>query len=241
MKERDSGAGEALIEEGFKYLRKNGIQKTFCMLRYPIDSPESRLWHINLYKKCGFKQIGPAGVELLADLSKSYFVSHRIANFDITSCDNFSLEDLADFILRAYAETLEDRAIHGWDPLVSNRDEILRRLQSTREGKFCFPQPPDCCKVVLVEGKPSGLIGSFIPKSKYWPPFGVIGPLGVFPEYRGKGVAFSLVMKMHETLKKYGCRYSYVGTPETNEGAIRLYKKAGYNPVFKIINFEKEL
>lgn len=240
FKYRGSGAGEALVMEGLKWLRKKGALKASCMLKYPYQSHETALWHINLYKTCGFRQRGPVGVQLLADLSQAETLSLPVKNFVITSGDVFTLENFADFTLRAFASTPEDKAIHGWDHTVSNREESLRTLQSIKEGKL-GSSPPECWKVALVEGKPAGFIGSFMPKSKYRPPFGVIGPLGVFPEFRRRGIAYSLTMKIHEVLKKHGCRYSYVGTPKTNKGAIRLYQKAGYQPVFELIRFEKQL
>jgi len=131
--------------------RANGVQKASCMPKYRSDSLETGLWHINLYKKCGFNHRGPVGILLMSDLGRSYATSPHVESFEMTNCDDFSLEDLADFILRAYAETPEDREIHGWDPLVSNREQILRVLQSRRQGKTGSSQP-DCCKAALVDG-----------------------------------------------------------------------------------------
>lgn len=237
--ERGKGVGEALINEALSLLQNRGIKKAFYMLKYPCDSPETALWHISLYKASGFKQIGPAGVLLIADLTRFRSLPIRTRGFATVGWDNYSLEELTDFVLRAYSSTPEDREIHRWDPQVSNREEILSTLRSAREGKL-GSSPPDCRRVALVEGKPAGFIGSFIRKSKYTPHFGVIAPLGVFPEFRRRGIAYSLVMRMHRVLEEHGCDYSLVGTPKTNQRAIRLYRKAGYRPVFEQIHFERK-
>ncbi|MFB0503553.1 MAG: GNAT family N-acetyltransferase [Candidatus Bathyarchaeia archaeon] len=235
---RDRGVGEALIRKALDFLRDLELEKAVYILEYPYDSPETALWHINLYKRCGFEQRGPRGVTLLANISRSCNLLASIPDFIKTvGWENYTLGELADFILRAYASTPEDREIHGWDLLVSNRDEILDMLRSFSKGEtgFC----PECCKVALVDGKPAGFIGALIPKWENRPPTGVLGPLGVFPEHRRKGIAYFLVVEIHRVLRRFGCYYSLVGTPKTNQKAIKLYKKAGYRPVFEQIEFEK--
>jgi len=37
------------------------------------------------------------------------------------------------------------------------------------------------------------------------------------------------------------CRYEYVGTPERNIKAIRLYEMLGFGPIFRIHFYEKEI
>lgn len=181
LKERSSGAGEALIEKGFQWLRQKGAHKAVCMLKYPYDLPETGDWHISLYKKCGFKQKEPAGVQLLADLSHTETPMHP-SGLAITTSEGYTLENLADFTLKAYASTPEDKAIHGCDPLVSIREEILKGLLSIKQGKHGL-SPPECWKIGLVEGEPAGFVVSFMPKDKYRPSYGVIGLIGVFQSF----------------------------------------------------------
>lgn len=241
LKERSSGAGQALIERGFQWLRQRGIQKAVCLLKYPYNAPEAADWHVDLYEKGGFKQRGPISVQLLADLS--YTVNEKpvhTPHLTVTTSERYTLENLADFVLKAYATTPEDRAIHGWDPFVSIPDEILKGLQSIKQGKYGL-SPPECWKIAMVEGEPAGFIISFMPEDRYRPSYGVIGLIGVFPEFRRRGIAYNLVLGMHKYFRTCGCRYAYVGTPKTNEKAINLYRKAGYRPVFKLVNFEKQL
>ncbi|MDH5441938.1 MAG: GNAT family N-acetyltransferase, partial [Candidatus Bathyarchaeota archaeon] len=237
---RDRGVGEALIRKALDFLSDLELKKAVFILKYPYDSPETAFWHINLYRTCGFEQRGPRGVTLLATISRSCSLSASFPDFIKTvGWENYTLGELADFILRAYASTPEDREIHGWDPLVSNRDEIQNTLRSFSKGETGFR--PECCKVALVDGKPAGFIGALIPKWKHRPPAGVLGPVGVFPEHRRRGIACFLIVEIHRVLRKFGCHYSLVGTPKTNQKAVRLYKRAGYRPFFEQIEFEKGL
>ena len=236
---RDRGAGEALIRKALDFLREGDLEKAVYILKYPYDSAETASWHINLYKRCEFQQRGPGGVTLLADMSRSHNLSIPTSDFKTVGWNDYTLEEISEFVLRAYASTPEDREINGWNPLVSNRDEILNALRSFRQGKLGFPS--ECCRVALVDGKPAGFIGAFMPEWKHRPPTGVLGLVGVFSEHRRKGIAYFLISEIHRVLKEYGCHYSLVVTPKTNQKAIRLYKKVGYRPVFEQIELEKKL
>ncbi|MFQ6068882.1 MAG: GNAT family N-acetyltransferase [Candidatus Bathyarchaeia archaeon] len=237
---RNTKVGEALIQKAFSWLRENNVRKVKCMLRYPFDRPETGHWHKILYEKCGFRQKGPPGIMLLAELSKIKFSHFEVENLRFIDGDKVPIEKFADFVQKAYTSTAEDQAIHGFDPYVSKREENLKVLQAMKSGKFGF-SPPEFWKVALVRNETVGFVKGFMPRSKYRPAHGVIADIGVFPEFRRKGIAYALISEIHECFKKYGCKYSYVGTPKTNHPAIRLYQKAGYKPVFELINFEKTL
>ena len=71
--------------------------------------------------------------------------------------------------------------------------------------------------------------------------YGTIACLGVFPEYRRRGVATMLIVDALRLFKMHGCRYAYVGTPERNIKAIRLYEKLGFEPIFRIHLYEREI
>lgn len=211
------------------------------MLRYQYGSPETADWHINLYRKCGFKQRGPVYVQLLADLSCVPIEKPaHIADFTITTSESYTLKDFSEFVLKAYSSITEDRAIHGWDMFVSIPDEILKGLRSIKKGKHGL-SPFELWKIAEVQGEPAGFIISFMPDDRYRPPYGVIGLIGVFPEFRRRGIAHTLISEMHKCFRAHGCHYAYVGTPKTNEKAINLYKKAEYTPIFELINFESQL
>ena len=239
LKWRSGGAGEALVREAFSWLRSKGVSRATCVLRVPHSLPGSGEWHKALYEGCGFERVGLAGIMLLADLRKANIPVQRVRDLRVVD-GGFSLEDFADFTRRAYLSTPEDVAVHGKDPFVSILGENMRVLRAVKHGDY-GSSAPECWKVAMLGEEVAGFIIGFLPKSEYRPSHGVIAELGVFPEFRRKGIAHSLVVEMLECFRKYGCRYSYVGTPRSNEPAIRLYQKAGHEPVFQIVSFEKRL
>lgn len=240
MEHRNSGAGVALIKAAFSWLRENGVPKVKCLLRHPYARPETAEWHMALYLKCGFVQEGYVGVMLLADLRKVMITTQKVENLLIVNGNDLPLEKFVDFTRRAYMSKPEDRAIHGCDPHVSDSGENMRLLQAVKKGEYGF-SPPECWKVATLKEEVAGFVVAFMPKSKYRPSHGVIAELGVFPEFRRRGIAYSLIAEIHECFRSHECQYSYVGTPKINEAALRLYRNAGYEPVFEMVSFEKAL
>ncbi|TFG25942.1 GNAT family N-acetyltransferase, partial [Candidatus Thorarchaeota archaeon] len=88
--------------------------------------------------------------------------------------------------------------------------------------------PHEFWKVALIDDMPAGFIGGFIKEGKHLPVTGVLGPLGVFPEFRRLGVGVFLVSELFKSMKNHGCEYAAVGTPSNNRNAIAMYQKAGY-------------
>ena len=61
------------------------------------------------------------------------------------------------------------------------------------------------------------------------PDLAVLGPVGVFPEFRGRGIGLALVKRVLNAIREYGCKDAQVGTAlYNNERAIGLYEKAGF-------------
>jgi ribosomal protein S18 acetylase RimI-like enzyme len=237
LKHRNTEIGKTLVEKAFLLLKEKKVRRAACMLKYPLSKPEVANWHISLYKKCGFKQRGPPGGMLLADLSLVKRAP-RIKNICFIDRNEVPLEEFVNFVQMAYMSTAEDRIIHGFDQYVSDREKTMNIHRAIKNGKFGF-SPPECWKVALLRDETAGFIIGFMPKSEHRPPHGVIANLGVFPEFRRKGIAYTLINEIHNCFKKYGCEYSIVGTPKTNHPAIKLYQKIGYEPVFELISFEK--
>ena len=240
LKYRSSGAGEALIKVALSWLRQKEASKVTCMLKYPYNMPQTCQWHVALYKKCGFGQKGHGFIALLVDLQKPFVTLPQVKDIHFVNGDKFSLEDFMNFTLKAYMSTPEDKAVHQCDPYVSSREQNLSLLRSIKNGQMGL-SPPEIWKVAMFNGEPAGFVISFMPKTKYRPPHGILGELGVFPEFRRKGIASSLIIETHKCFKEYGCRYSYVGTLRNNDAAIRLYQKMGYKAVFESINFEQTI
>jgi ribosomal protein S18 acetylase RimI-like enzyme len=241
IKHRESGVGEALIEKAFTLLRKRYCSKARCILKFPYNQPKTAHWHIGIYQKCGFVMERPSGILLLADLSKVAVKPTTIANLHIIEGSNFSLEKFADFTQRAYMSTPQDIAVHQSDPYISNRENLLKTLRAIRAGKM-GSSPSECWQVARLKENIAGFIIAFIlTKSKYRPLLGVIGELGVFSGFRRKGIAMFLISNIFEVFRKHGCGHSLVGTPKTNQPALKLYNKMGYTPAFEQIDFVRTL
>jgi len=241
LEQNRSRTGQKLLEEAFSRLRQRDVSKIKCMLKFPINQPQTTRWHAELYRTCGFAEKTPSSIMLLADLSNIERKPPKTAGFQITHDHGFSPKGLVDFTQRAYMATPEDRRVHINDPFISDPKTCLNTLQAIRDGKMGF-SPQEFWLVAKLNNNIAGFIIGFMPKSsKNRPPHGVIGELGVFPQYRRKGIAMSLISEMLKSFQKLKCRYSLVGTLKTNRSAIALYKKMGFCPVFELVDFEKPL
>jgi len=211
------------------------------MLKFPINHPQTARWHAKLYRTCGFAEKIPSSIMLLADLSNIVRKPSLTSSLQITYDHRFSSREFVDFTQRAYMATSEDRSVHINDPFISDPRTCLTTLQAIRDGKMGF-SPQKFWLVARLNNNTAGFIIGFMPKSsKNRPSHGVIGELGVFPEYRRKRIAITLISEMFKSFRKLKCRYSIVGTLKTNRSAIALYKKMGFRPVFELVDFEKPL
>ena len=228
-------AGEALIEEGVRRSAARGVRRLRTTLRHPHDAPAP--WQASLFAEKGFTDGREPGVQLIADLAST---EAKPIEMETIPCDEFPLEEVAGFVLRAFARTPEDRAIHERDHNVTRLGPALRTLQAIWGGGY-GESPPELRKVALVDGAPAGFIVSFIPEPGSRGAYGTIGCLGVFPEYRRRGIATALVLDALGLLKARGCEYAYVGTPERNSKAIGLYEGLGFRPIFRIRFYERDI
>ena len=234
-KYRGSGAGVALVEEALHRCNKMGVERVTSRLRYPWGS--ERPWLGDLFTELEFKSIKP-GIQLIKDLKNSEPVPRTSYE---NHCDTrYTVEEIQGFILKAFTGTPEDSLIHSDDPTVTDPEAIRNQIVMQNDG-FYGSSPPELRRVVQVDSKPAGFIRCFIRNEEYRPPFGLIGILGVFPEYRRTGIGYNLVWSVLQELRNLGLDYAYVGTPEKNISAISLYRKARFQPIFRILNYEKNL
>ncbi len=237
--ERGSGVADALMRFGFSFLKDRGVERVRCRLRYPLDRPDLIAWHAQLYDSFGFKKSGPMGVTLLLDLSLS-IPQPTPEDIVVKTLDDFTLEELSELTVTAFTSTPEDRAVHGFYSTVTDYDQSLQLQQAIKNGKFGH-SPADFWRIAVVDGEPAGLLIGWIPEFKYRPPFGIIGELGVSPNFRRIGVASLLVNQINQLFLKKGCQYSWVGTPETNRGGLELYQSLGFVPIIGLIEYEVTL
>lgn len=240
-KHRETGVAEALLEEAFLQLLDRKVSKARCILKFPFSQPERARWHEKLYQKSGFVLERPPGILLLVDVSKATVKTPKIPDLCVVDGYNFSLGDFADFTQRAYLSAAEDKAVHQSDPYMSNRENVLKMLKVIKTGKMGFSQP-EFWRVARLKDRIAGFIIGFIPtKSKYQPTHGLVAELGVFPRFRRKGIAMSLIAQIFKDFRTHGCSYALVGTLKTNNSALKLYNRFGFTPAFEQIDFQKIL
>ncbi|MGY5874367.1 MAG: GNAT family N-acetyltransferase [Candidatus Thorarchaeota archaeon] len=230
---------EGLLNECIRQLENNAITRIQTKLRYLVDSPSVSSWLLEVYYRLGFRDCVPPSVSLLFDI-KTLTLNERndSPSISLVNADDYSVEDLAELTVRSFASTDTDRAMHGWDESVSNYESSVRTIQHVKKGGFGV-STPECRRVALVDDEPAGLILSFIPEAVYRPPYGVVGQLGVAPNFRQRGIASLLIQDIFRVFKKHGCQYAYVGTPAANQHAIHMYETNGFEVLFKILDLEK--
>jgi ribosomal protein S18 acetylase RimI-like enzyme len=228
------GVGEVLIAEGIRRAALRGVRTLRTTLRFSHDGPIP--WQSKLFLNMGFLDGREPGVQLIADLNS---IQPEPAEIETTALDEFPLEEVAGFVLKAFTGTPYDRAVHERDHYVTRLGPALQTLRAIWDGRH-GRTPPGFRKVALIDGEPAGFIISFMPEPGSRGPYATIGCLGVFPEHRRRGIAFALIGDALRLFKAHGCRHAYVGTPERNIKAISLYEKLGFRPIFKIHIYEKE-
>ncbi|MHA1902594.1 MAG: GNAT family N-acetyltransferase [Candidatus Thorarchaeota archaeon] len=237
---RKKGVSELLLDKALEYLRKASITHVEHRMKHPIDKPQLVQLLISLYQSRGFRKARPDNFGLLAQLKGVSLNYNPNPEFLLQPGHKYTDEEWTDFVLKAFTSTPEDRKIHGLDPSVSERDvilSILRRLKTGSPG----PSPPKLWNVATIDENPVGFVGGFILERKNRPVVGVSGPIGVFPEFRRKGIARQLVVNQLAALKELGCEYSYVGTGQDNSNAITLYTSIGYDLIDRQILLHLEL
>jgi GNAT superfamily N-acetyltransferase len=218
---------QALLNYGLNYLSDKGVERAKVIVKYPFNDKDVAEPLLKLYQTAGFERYQPDSVDLVVKLDDVPNPVQERANIVIDTHLATDSENIAKYVIRAFASTSEDKKIHGFDLSVSDYKVALRSYDSIRRGRL-GPSPNEFWKVALIDSKPAGFIGAFIRESKFRPLTGILGPLGVFPEYRRLGIGSYLISEQFKSMKDYGCEYTAVGTPAANKNAIAMYKKAGY-------------
>lgn len=236
---RRMGVGEALLQRACEKLGDRGVEKLEFTLRYPCDAPAQTAWLDELYRGCGFSQQGPTGLQMLVDLSQTEeHGAEELRGLRITGRENLSIDDIVGYTLRAFTSDPRDKTYFSWDPLTTTKDGAQRFY------KGIFNQerersPPEFFRVAWIDGEPAGFAGSFARKNDETR--GIVGPVGVFPEYRRRGIATALVLSACDALRSEGYRYAYLNTHVDNLPARRMYERIGFKPLFNTVEFEISL
>lgn len=237
---RKTGVSELLLDKALDYLRKANVTHVEHRMKHPIENPHLVQLLISLYQSRGFQKRGPDNVGLLIHLKSAPLDNKLDPQFPLQPGHKYTDEEWADFVLKAFTSTPQDRELHGLDPSVSERDVILSMKRRLKTGSP-RPSPPELWNVATIDENPVGFVGGFILERKNRPAVGVLGPIGAFPEFRRMGIARQLVVNQLATFKELGCEYSYVGTGQDNSNAIALYTSVGYDLIDRQILLHLDL
>jgi len=224
---------EQLLEKAIELLKEETIHTIETTLKYEVNCPESAQRLLDLFSMFGFKNKTPPAIQLYQDLTQFSGKTKFSKNVVIKTRDSYSVSDFCKYTIQAFATTEEDKKIHGWDPIVTNYDTCLRINNLILDGRFGY-SPPEFWLVANVNDSPAGLLIAFAPPRTDKLKVGVIGELGVLPNFRGKGIASVLIATVLKNFIQQGYTYSYVGTPETNFGAINVYEKNGFISIHRV-------
>ena len=207
-------------------------------IKYPCNAPESGAWLNSLYRGCGFEQRGPIWLEMFIDLERSETRPPSIEGMVITGRENLSIDELIDYTLTAFASEPEDRDYFSWDPLTTTREGARDFFEWLTKGEKRH-SPPKFFSVAFIGEEPVGFAGSFTSKTHetQW----TIGPVGVFPEHRRKGIGSAVVLSALDIIRENGARYVSLGTHVDNRRAVALYESLGFKAAFHGVFFEKRL
>jgi len=236
---RETEVGEALLYEAFEKARSRGIEKLEAILRYPCDASGPASWLDGLYRSHGFEQRGPIGLQMIVDLPGEVAVEDPIAkDVEITGREGLRVDDLVHLTLEAFTSEPSDWEYFRWDPLTTTEEGARGFFGGLVKGEKGV-SPPEFFRVAWMDGEPAGFAGSFIPRPEEGR--GVVGPVGVLPRYRRRGIGEALVLGAMDALRGHGCRYAYLGTNVDNFRAVALYEKLGFEAIFHTIRFDKTL
>jgi ribosomal protein S18 acetylase RimI-like enzyme len=235
----ESGVGELLLEEGSELAEDSGLEALSLRFRYPVDLPDSVAWLKRVYKEAGFSQVGPLGLMMVANLTVERG-SLVLPGVEVTGREGLGVEDLVDLTLRAFTEDPGDRSYFSWDPVVTTRQGTEGFFGPLVRGER-GASPPELSRVAWVGGEPAGLVGSYVPEPGRGPLHGVVGPVGVLPEHRRRGIGRALLLDLLGILRRRGCGHAYLNTHVDNSAAVALYRGVGFEPVYHFLTLERDL
>jgi ribosomal protein S18 acetylase RimI-like enzyme len=231
---------QELLTYSLNFLSEKGVERVRVLIKHPAKNPKVTGHLLTLFSENDFDRYQPDSIDLvtrLDDIPDTSIEDNRISIDSETPIDS---ETMGEYCIRAYGTTPEDLTIHSFDESVTDYRTAVAVIGSIMNGSFGLA-PKEFFKIAYVDEKPAGFIGGFISESKHKPVTGILGPLGVFPEYRRRGIGVMLVSELFKSMKEHRCEYSAVGTPLANTNAIKMYQKAGYKTNCILIHLEKTL
>jgi len=218
---RQSSAGMELLDAAYEWSIGEGLAGVFALLKLPPEVDPRDQWHVNLYFKCGMV-LTRSVIEYGASI-------HRIESYanpqvEFEAANDVGLDRLIELVMRSFDST---RAFE-YDPLVHDPAEVRAFLSEVRNDEGFF--------VASLGDEAVGFVFARTPTGSE---YGHIAAIGTMPEHRGKKVGTCLLQKAHNYLVGKGYEHSFVGTSESNLTSRALYRKMGYQGVYRILKFIK--
>lgn len=235
---RDGDIADSLLEYITSTAVETGKSSLNVTVKYPVGTKWAA-WHLSLYQKHGFSVLLQPQAGLLMKLPSRPFVLPLVADVSVTNCDGFSDAEIAGLVVACFTSTTEDQRIHRGHASVTDYPTALQAIK--RLGSEKLVHSPDQWQVANADGRPIAVVGSLISPNHTGPQVGVLGPVGILPAYRRRGITSLLILSVLNALLETGCKFAVVGTPEHNYPAIRMYEKLGFNDHERLIRLRRSL
>lgn len=234
----DRDVAGSLLKYVLSIAAETGKSALNVTVKYPVGT-EYADWHLNLYRKHGFSVLLQPQAGFLMKLPSSPFVLPSVGSVWTANCDSLSEDEIAKLVVACFTGTDEDQRIHRGHTSVTDYATSLQMNNRLRSKEFIHS--PEQWQVAIADGQPIGVVGSLISPNHTSPQVGVLGPVGILPAYRRRGITSLLVLSVLNALLETGCRFAAVGTPEHNYPAIRMYEKLGFNDHERLIRLRRSL
>jgi len=211
----------ALIEASKKETIERGDTRLEIELVFPTENHRSYSQKIiEWYRKCGF-ELAAEEVHMKSDLSTIELPGiNQPEGYVVRMFSEVSYEMLEDIGFRTLKNSKEGLF------LSMSHDEQKVTLEY-----FFDKSKPFIEDASLILERESEIVGFIITRlNDDGEP--EIGPVGLVPEARGKGLASYLLVRVLENLKGCGETSVYLDTTITNHPAQKLYRKYGFQDVY---------
>jgi len=211
----------ALIEASKKDIIESGQSRLEIELVFPSDEHRAHSQkYIEWYRKCGF-QFAAEEVHMKSDLSTIELPQLDLPNgYVIRKFSEVSYEKLESSGRR----TLEDSKEGLFLSMGHAEQDVTLKYFFNRSKPYI-----EDASVILEQGDE---VTGFVITRFNDDDEPEIGPVGLVPEARGKGLASYLLVRVLKSLKEKGSTSVYLDTTITNLPAQKLYRKYGFNDVY---------
>jgi ribosomal protein S18 acetylase RimI-like enzyme len=208
---------EALIEASKKDTVDRGHSRLEIELVLPSEAHrEHSKSLVDIYRKCGF-QFAAEEIHMKCDLSTAILPEIELPK-------GYTLRKFSDIPF----DILEDV---GFRTLKNSKEELFLSMSHDEQMvtlQYFFgksrPYIDDASLLLERDGEITGFVITRLGDDGEPD----IGPVGLVPEDRGKGLASFLLVRILKSLKDSGSIVAYLDTTVTNDPAQKLYRKFGF-------------